>query len=165
MNELAASDTPKGSRRAVFNDDEYISRGLDAASACLDIPRVFVDAACACLDVPCDLALDAALASLDAASARLDVSSAFVDAACAWLDVPFDLALDAALASLDTPSVFLVWGCGCGGVAGPLPLSLLARACLVGASGGLAAPVWRRARPGVVGHDNAAAPDGPPLSR
>ena len=107
MNELAASDTPKGSRRAVFNDDEYISRGLDAASACLDIPRVFVDAACACLDVPCDLALDAALASLD------------------------------------TPSVFLVWGCGCGGVAGPLPLSLLARACLVGASGGLAAPLWR----------------------
>ena len=71
MNELAAADTPKGSRRAVFN--RVISRGWDAACACLDTPRVFVDAACACLDVPCDLALDAALASLDAASARLDV--------------------------------------------------------------------------------------------
>jgi hypothetical protein len=72
MNEVEASDTAKGSRRAVLNVVQYISRAcLDAASACLDIPRAFVDAACACLDVPFDLALDAALASLDTPSALL----------------------------------------------------------------------------------------------
>ena len=104
------------------------------------------------LDTPFDWSLDTPRASFDTLSTCLDAASA-------CLDVPFDWALDTARASLDTPSAMLV------GVSGGMARPLFSRAFFVGAPGGVAAPVLWRAGPGVLGHDNAAVPDGLPLSR